>query len=153
MECSSRERTGLVCLRSPGPGPAPATCWGSMKWELKSEQQDEEFSRHLYWKGEVRLCRLHMRLFCTVLSPPAERKGRAQCTGSSQVGWFRNQAPWPAWVLVHLPNSFRKHASESFTGDFANMFHTVWFDRTPQVINVCVSWTHCSQRGPGSSFP
>ena len=91
--------------------------------------------------------------FWTVLSPPAERKGRAQCTGSSQVGWFRNQAPWPAWVLVHLPNSFRKHTSESFTGDFVNMFYMVWFDRTPQVINVCVNWTHCSQRGPGSSFP
>ena len=69
------------------------------------------------------------------------------CAGSSQVGWFRSQAPWPAWVLVHLPSSFRKHTSESLTGDFANMFYAVWFDRTPQVINVCVNSIHCSQRG------
>ena len=130
--------------------PRAGGAW-SGSWRVNSRMK--EFSRHLYWKGEVRFCRLHVRLFWTVLSPPAERKGRAQCTGSSQVGWLRNQAPWPAWVLVHLPNSFRKHTSESFTGDFANMFHTVWFDRTPQVMNVCVNWTHCSQRGPGSSFP
>ena len=76
MECSSRERTDLVCPRSPGPGPAPATCWGSMKWELKSEQQDEEFSRHLYWKGEVRFCRLHVRLLDSPKSTcREERKG------------------------------------------------------------------------------
>lgn len=41
-----------------------------------------------------------------------------------------------------LPSSFRKHTSESLTGDFANMFYTVWFDRTPHVINVCVNRTH-----------
>ena len=27
------------------------------------------------------------------------------------------------------------------------MFYAVWFDRTPQVINVCVNSIHCSQRG------